>query len=165
MIERSAGRNLIFQKPHRKMNAKERVLKTIEKKAPDRIPLDGEMDPKVWDRLFEKFGTDDKDFIEEKLGIDFKRVTIEPSSEFKKKAEPADSPGIGAGKLNLAIKVGQNSFQDEWGVIKDWHPSSGVFHYAKHPLAEVTNVMEIKEFPFPDPTDEKRYIEAENDVA
>lgn len=153
-----------LEKSSTKMKPKERVIRAIERKEPDRIPLDGEMDPRVWTQLFNWFETNDQDLIEEKLGIDFKRVTIEPANEYKRLAEPA-LPGVGNGKANLAIKVDHNLYKDEWGVVKRWHPSSGMYHYEKHPLAEVTDSSAINDYPFPDPVKSERYIEVINGVA
>lgn len=109
------------------MTHKERVLRCLNHQTADRVPLAGSFRPEVWVELRKHFGTDDRNLIHEKLGLDFKSVGMRRSREFLERSGGSDT-----------IRHDDGSYEDELGIIR---PDSGPYmKYVYHPLSEQFDV-------------------------
>ena len=144
----------------------QRVKLALEHKEADRVPLDigGTMvtgvniktmgslrthlglkgDARVQDMVTQMAATDD-DLIET-LGIDVKNVAPRPASK----------PGLAR---HLGPRDGYDHLLDEFGM--GWRmPLRGGHYYDLYhsPLADARTVKEIEDYPWPDPTDDARFV-------
>ncbi len=148
------------------MNSRERVKTSLLHKEPDRIPFDlggtvltsihvnayrnlrrylglPEKEPEMMD-IFQQIVVVDED-MRLKLGADCRNVAGRSSATFKIEVDETSMPGY-------------RFFYDEWGI--GWRmPKDGGFYYDMfhHPLAGSTSIDDIKNFPWPDPTDPARF--------
>ena len=111
-----------------KMNSKERVLTTIARQEPDRVPVNYYGNEDIDRRLREHFGSDD---LLEALGVDFRGV----------------GPGYSGPRLHEDkgdVKV------DNWGVHlrRVEHGTGGYWEYCEWPLANAS-FDEIEAWPMP----------------
>jgi hypothetical protein len=123
------------------MNSKERVIRTLKHKKPDRIPLDGWFTTKATQKLKDYFKTEDINKIQERLGIDFRPVTLMPAPDFKKSAKKLDfildfSTWSVADYVQRGI--GDKLFEDEWGIQIELNKDGMNWHYVKHPLEDLS---------------------------
>ena len=114
----------------KRMTSKERVLTTLARREPDRVPVNYYGNADIDRRLAEHFGNPD---LLAALGVDFRGVPV----PYAGPRLHAEAPGI---------KV------SDWGIRKRWveHPSGGYWDYCDWPLAQAT-VAEIEAWPMPDP--------------
>jgi len=61
--------------------------------------------------------------------------------------------GPGTPDTKPDIPVGEDGYQDEWGVIRRKPPSSFYYDLVKSPLAGAITIQDIVNFPWPDPGD------------
>ncbi len=148
------------------MNSRERVKLALNHKEPDRLPFDlggtvltsihinsydrlreflglPTVDVQVMD-IFQQIASVDDD-VRQKLGADIRNVAPRSSATFQIEINTTDLPGY-------------DFFYDEWGI--GWRkPQDGGFFYDMfdHPLAKATSIDDIKNFPWPDPTDPTRF--------
>ena len=148
------------------MNSRERGKLALNHKEPDRIPFDlggtvltsihlsayrnlrrylglPEKEIGVMD-VFQQIATVDDD-VRQKLDCDARNVAPRSSATFKIEVNTTDLPGY-------------DFFYDEWGI--GWRkPQDGGFFYDMfdHPLANATSIEDIKNHPWPDPTDPARF--------
>jgi len=148
------------------MNSRERGKLALNHKEPDRIPFDlggtvltsihvnayrnlrrylglPEKDIGVMD-VFQQIATIDED-VRQKLGSDIRNVAPRSSATFKI-------------EVNTTDLLGYDFFYDEWGI--GWRkPQDGGFFYDMfdHPLSHATSIEDIKNHPWPDPTDPARF--------
>ncbi len=148
------------------MNSKERVRAALERRTPDRTPLDGSFRQDVWKKLENHFGTEDAGEIQEKLGLDIRTSPLEPSVSFTEQAVPSpwQIPEIGMGKNNLVIIRKNGWLEDEYGICRLPNSDRLYWLYSHHPLAEA-GLDDIKKYKFPDPHLEERYKNLRSDVA
>ncbi|MFX0205169.1 MAG: uroporphyrinogen decarboxylase family protein [Candidatus Hodarchaeota archaeon] len=144
------------------MKPRERVIKTIEREDPDRVPLNAHLRPEALEKLYGHFGTRDDHVIYDKLGIDSIWVTMEEGESFKRKAtlfSPFESPygmwGLGPGYM---IRHPDNVVEDEWGIKRRADSTGKYWHFVYHPLQDVTSV---NDYEFPDINEAGRFDEAE----
>lgn len=144
-------------------HSRERVLRTIRREETDRIPLDGSFHPLIWERLKEYYGTNDDEMVWDNLGIDFRRISMEPSLQFKKRASPSpiSLPDIGEGENKLVIYFSDNVFEDEWGVRRQLTNTGQFWRYVYHPLS---NARSVNEYIFPDIELPERFDEIERGI-
>ena len=137
------------------LSHRERVIKALSRKEPDRVPLDlggttcSSMHISVYQKLKAHFGVDSEDVIINKmtltaaideailkaLDIDL-RVTI-PGTPDKKPI----------------IQVGDDGYQDEYGVVRRMPSSSLYYDLVKSPLSGPISIQDVVNFPWPDPSD------------
>lgn len=148
------------------MNSRERGILILEHKEADRIPFDlggtvltsihvnayqklrqklelPEVDVNVMD-IFQQIATVDDD-MRARLGSDVRNVAPRSSATYKIEINTTDMPGY-------------DFFHDEWGI--GWRkPKDGGFFYDMfdHPLFDATRIDDIKNFPWPDPSDPNRF--------
>ncbi len=149
------------------MNSRQRGKLALEHKEPDRIPFDlggtvltsihvnayrnlrrylglPEIDVKVMD-VFQQIAVVDDD-VREALRSDVRNIAPRSSATYKIEVNTTDMPGY-------------DFFYDEWGI--GWRkPKEGGFFYDMfhHPLAKSTSIEDIKNYPWPDPTDPARFV-------
>ena len=137
------------------LSHRERVIKALSHQEPDRIPFDlggtacSSVHILAYQKLKAHFGIEAEDTIIHKfmqtaavhepilqaLDIDFRYV----------------SPG--SSESNPDIPVGENGYQDEYGVVRRKPSSSLYYDLVKSPLAGPITIQDIVKFPWPDPAD------------
>ena len=116
------------------MTSRERVLAALNHEQPDRTPRDFWAEPPTWNRLLAYCGTDDREAVLERLGIDVRHVdAVAP-------AEREVRPGV---------------FRNMWGeqyVYQEtgWGPMR---EDVKGALAEAESLEELEGFEWPSPED------------
>jgi uroporphyrinogen decarboxylase len=98
--------------------------------------LNGKFLPSFWEKLKSYYYTQNEDLIKEKLGIDFKRVTMDPPSSFKERAVIPPFVDIGTGTETYLIHHPDGSYEDEWGVKRRASRSEDCWYYDFHPLQD-----------------------------
>jgi uroporphyrinogen decarboxylase len=145
------------------MNSKERVIRAIKHEKLDRIPLDGWFTKKATKKLKEHYKTNDIEKIQDELGIDFRVVTLMPGPDFKKKARKLDFI-LDFSTWSVADyvqkEIGDNLFEDEWGVRIKLNQDGLNWNYACHPLKDLT----FKNFKVPDLDEPGRLDEAKQKI-
>ncbi|MBC7090557.1 MAG: hypothetical protein H5T50_01395, partial [Nitrososphaeria archaeon] len=102
------------------MNSKERVLLSIEHRAPDRVPLDINIRPEALLKLKQYFGIEDEDKLLDKLGIDIRYIHMMPPQGFQLKS------GLTYSNISKDYASFWATLLDEWGI--EWVPvSSGEY--------------------------------------
>ncbi|HSV30429.1 MAG TPA: uroporphyrinogen decarboxylase family protein [Atribacteraceae bacterium] len=140
------------------MNSRERVLRSLDHKEADRVPIDfGGLTTSIhkigYRRLTEYLGLPPH----EAPIIDMFQQIVDPAPALKEKFH-ADVVGFfanpGSG-WSLSVDPVTDSYWDEWGVFYQ-RPLHGYWYdLAGHPLKEGT-LEELKNFKFPDPRDPNR---------
>ena len=142
------------------MTSRERVLATLNHQEPDRVPLDlGQAGgdgitavayrnlvrylglPERQIRIKHKFAQEalvDEDVLR-RLRIDFRFV----------------EPGAPDGWTD--VPMGENGYQDEWGVVRTMPPGSYYYDLTGSPLADDATMSAIASHRWPDPDDPGRY--------
>lgn len=110
------------------MNARERVLSTIEHKMSDRVPLDINIRPEALLLLKKYFRIEDDDKLLDRLGIDIRYVHMSPPKNFKLKQ------GLTYFSISKEYSEFWATLLDEWGTC--WEPvSTGEYwRITYHPL-------------------------------
>jgi len=146
------------------MNSRDRVLRALNHKEPDRVPFDlggtglttihltayknlrrylglPKVEPTVG-MMAEQLALVDED-LAERLSADVRLVL----------------PGTASGFEYTLVDDGQyEAYTDEWGI--GWRkPNDGGFYYDMyyHPLAGADSLDDLKAHPFPDPVDDERF--------
>jgi len=114
------------------MSPKDRVLRTLGHKKPDRIPYEFSFTPSLMKVFKQKTGAED---VVEYFDFDMRSVSLSPT---KLKTDFS--------KFLSGLKKGGTV--DEWGV---GHNPGSLYHFKKdvHPLADLS-LKEIQKYPFPD---------------
>lgn len=115
------------------MNARDRVLRCLQRKQVDRIPFEFSLTPKLKNEFFLRTGSDD--VVEY---YDFDMRSVEPGPTKKETDFRGFLPELPAGTV-----------VDEWGVASI--PGS-TYHFTRriYPLANMQTVRELHEYPFAD---------------
>lgn len=116
------------------MSPRDRVLKTLHRETPDRIPLDIKAEKEIFDALQKRFDASGNEEVLNALGIDFRRV----------------HPNY----TGPALKTfDDGSFIDMWGAHrKCFNYGAGTYvEYAGHPLAGIETEKELDRFSWPHP--------------
>ena len=137
------------------LSHRERVIKALSHQEPDRIPFDlgstanSSIHILGYQKLKAYFGIEAEDTIIHKM---MQTVAVhEPVLQ----ALDIDLryAGPGAPDSKPDIPVGEDGYQDEWGVIRRKPPSSLYYDMVKSPLAGPITIQDIVNFPWPDPSD------------
>lgn len=142
------------------MNSRERVLRTINHKTPDRIPLDGWFDSKLWAKLKSNYNISEDENLRQLLGIDFRYIIMEPKTDFRKNSEFLNIIGKGIAISEYFVKkVDENIFEDEWGVRIKVNKDN--WSYSYHPLSSGYSLNNLK---IPDLDSGNRFETAEKEI-
>jgi uroporphyrinogen decarboxylase len=131
------------------MNPRERVLTALNRKEPDRVPMEFSLCPSQMERFRKETGADSPS---EYFGFGIRGVGISGTKQKNDFSEYTKDYPPGA-------RV------DEWGIGWIRTPSSYHFEHILHPLKDAKTVEEIKEYPFPDVDAEYRYEGLEERVS
>ncbi|MEI7634486.1 MAG: uroporphyrinogen decarboxylase family protein [bacterium] len=119
------------------MKSKERVLTTLARGIPDRVPVDYEANAEIDRRLKEHFGLapDDHEGLLRTLKVDFRKINV---------------PYIGP-KLHDDIAQ-RDVVVDDWGIHRRWiqHGTGGYCDFCDFPLREADEET-VADWPMPDP--------------
>ena len=154
-----------------KLSSRERVIKALNHKEPDRVPLDIGAGPttSIVMEGYEK--------LKDHLNIDEESVLLEMDQNFRlakisnkiMSILGSDCYPIG---INLPVnfkpvKISKDSFIDIWGITykKVFYNNGSCFYYElqKSPLAEAT-IEDLKNYNWPDPYDEGYTMGLEDEV-
>jgi len=155
------------------MNSKERMIRALEHEEPDRVPLAGIAfydwsTPFLEEILLPHFGfrkteasgsqsqSDQVETVLRALGTDFRRVNVDPPTEFMKRATFDARFHRGWG-----VKTSPGTLVDEWGITRVLNSTKTASRVIAHPLK---GVDDLGDYVFPDPNAEGRYDSAEMDV-
>jgi len=121
------------------MTSKERVLTTLARQQPDRVPIDYDANPGIDRRLKEHFGLqpDDTEGLRRALGVDFRGV-----------GAPYTGPKLHEDIPERGVNV------DIWGIHRRYieHDTGGYWDYCDFPLKDATE-EEIANWQMPSPDD------------
>lgn len=134
-----------------RLSHRQRVFATLEHKNPDRVPLDAlwvRLD--TWAALKRYLETDDDDVVRERLGLDFRFVTTDPSKKFMEEARLLYPHGC-------YKPLSGGLFEDEWGIKYEPTKSGLHWRYVYHPLEQVEDP---DEYDFPQVDAPGRFDEA-----
>jgi len=93
----------------------------------------------LWDRLYRYFSTTDREAILRRLGIDFRRIWVEPTTAFKESAQWVGVPMDGYFKI-----LPNGTYEDEWGIRYELTSDRLHWRYIYHPLATAESPNEIE---------------------
>ncbi len=122
------------------MEPRERVLASLRRERPDRIPFELDLTESLLKEFRERTGTED---FAEYYGLDTRTVKVGPTrlkTDFSK----------------YLPELPEGTEVDEWGV---GHRPGSLYHFTKmiHPMAKFESIDELKEYPFPDLDADYRY--------
>ena len=137
------------------LSHRERVIKALSHQEPDRVPFDlgSTMSTSVhvdtYQKLKAHFGVDAEDVFISKM------TQIVAVDESILQALDIDLRGVvtGAPDSSPNIPVGEDGYQDEYGVVRRKPPSSRYYDQVKCPLSGPISLRDIINFPWPDPSD------------
>ncbi|NPV54477.1 MAG: hypothetical protein HPY71_13340 [Firmicutes bacterium] len=130
------------------MKPRERVLTTLNRSLPDRIPKYFEFTPPVLETFRKMTGAEDP---AEYFDLEVRKVEFAPSRKV----------------IDFSRYLGNlppGSTVNEWGI--GFIKGSGYAHFEDmvHPLARAKSIEEIEEYPFPDLTEEYRWRDVIKEV-
>lgn len=121
------------------MTSRERVLTTLMRGQPDRVPVDYEANPGIDARLKKHFGlaADDGDGLRTALGVDFRAI----------------NPMYAGPSLHRDDLV-PGTYADEWGIRRRWieHDTGGYWDFCGFPLRDADE-DQVNRWPMPSPDD------------
>lgn len=137
------------------LSHRERALKALSRQEPDRVPLDlcgtacSSVHVAGYQKLKAHFGVEAEDTIIHKF------MQIAAVHESILQALDVDFRYVGTGRPDSKpeIPVGEDGYQDEYGVVRRKPPSSHYYDMVKAPLAGAITIQDITNFPWPDPSD------------
>lgn len=137
------------------LSHRERVIKALSHQEPDRVPFDlgstanSSIHILAYQKLKAYFGIEAEDTIIHKM------MQTAAVHEPVLQALDIDLRMVGprAPDSKPDIPVGEDGYQDEYGVVRRKPPSSLYYDMVKSPLAGPITIQDIVNFPFPDPAD------------
>ena len=137
------------------LSHRERVIKALSHKEPDRIPFDlgGTINSGIniveYQKLKAYFGVEAEDTLLHKW------QQLATVHEPILKALDVDFRCVmrGAPQKTQDIPVGEDAYQDEWGVVRRKPAGSHYYDIVKCPLTGPITINDITNFPWPDPHD------------
>jgi uroporphyrinogen decarboxylase len=137
------------------LSHRERVIKALSHQEPDRVPLDlgGTVCSSIhiagYQKLKAHFGITAEDTI---INTMMQTAAIHEPIQ---KALDTDFRYVIPGPIESkpAVQVGEDGYQDEFGIVWRKPPSSLYYDVVKSPLSGPITLQDIVNFPWPDPTD------------
>lgn len=137
------------------LSHRERVIKALSHQEPDRVPFDlgstanSSIHILAYQKLKAYFGIEAEDTIIHKM--------MQTAAVHEPVLQALDIDlrlvGPGAPDSKPDIPVGEDGYQDEYGVVRRKPSSSLYYDMVKSPLAGPITIQDIINFPFPDPAD------------
>lgn len=114
------------------MTPRERVLRALEHRQPDRTPRDFWAEPPTWNRLLAHVGHDDRDRLLDDLGIDVRHLEVPGPAEHA---------------------IGDGLFQNFWGerYVYRKTPWGPMREDARGALSDAQSLADLQAFPWPTP--------------
>ncbi|MBC8235503.1 hypothetical protein H8E77_38640 [bacterium] len=140
------------------MTHRERVIAALSHKEPDRIPIDlaSTRDSSIvvegYERLKEYFG-----IVEENRLTSRMMQVVDVNEQILKKLD-IDIRAVNPGSPDKQadVEIGENQYQDEWGVVRVRPPGSFYYDQVTFPLSGEITLRDIVTYPWPDPYDPGR---------
>ncbi len=137
------------------LSHRERVIRALSHQEPDRIPFDlgstanSSIHMVAYQKLKAHFGVDAEDVIIHKIMQT--AMVHEPVLQ----ALDIDLRSVGPGTSDSKpdIPVGEDGYQDEWGIVRRKPPASLYYDLTVCPLAGSITLQDVVNFPVPDPHD------------
>lgn len=142
------------------MNSRERIIKAINHKKPDRVPIDvggtlaTSMHKIIYNKLKEKFNINDKK--DEILELALQSVILDESVLNKLHGDVIGIYSNPPKSWKMEVDPVDNSYIDEWGLKYKATKDNLYFDIVGHPLKEINN-NKLNNFNWPDPYDESRF--------
>lgn len=126
---------------------RDRVLRSLAFRRPDRTPRDFAAAPEVWDRLAARFDVSDRDAILRRLGVDCRIVSYDA---FCRRGDLADHAPAGAAWRH---DEPDGSTRDLWGAHRACGAAAvgSVEHFVSYPLGAADRLDELQAYPWPEP--------------
>ena len=142
------------------MTPRERVLAALNHEEPDRVPIDlaqaqGDgITIEAYRNLLRHLGLPDRPIqVKAKVG-----QTAKPDEDVLRRFKiDFRYVGLGAPDGWKDIQIGENSYQDEWGVVRTMPPGGYYYDLTAPPLAGDATISAIERHSWPDPYDPGRY--------
>ena len=138
---------------NKSMTPRQRVMMALGHHEPDRIPIDlggfaTNMQVRAQDELKKYLGIkgDTKAFV---------RQHAEPDEAILERFK-IDTRYVRATPLNKSELDANNSYVDDWGIKLRMAPSSYYFDVVEFPLANASSISDLRNYDWPDPTDQRR---------
>jgi len=136
------------------MTSKERVLKAINHEEPDRVPIDlgstrnSTIIKEAYDELRNYLGMEPTNpvFVSKMM----RAVDVEDDVHdyFQ-----TDIRGVFPGEARSVEHIDENTYKDEWGIVRTKHPGAYYFEQSKFPLSGNISERDIINYNWPDPDD------------
>ena len=142
------------------MNSRERIIKAINHKEPDRVPIDiggtlaTSMHRIIYDKLKRKFNI--KNSKDEILELALQSVVLDEKVLKKLNGDVIGIYSKPPKSWKMRINPEDNSYIDEWGLKYKATKGGLYFDIVDHALKEVT-AEKLDRFNWPDPYDESRF--------
>ena len=134
---------------------RERVIKALKHEEPDRVPLDlgGTVNSGIHVAAYQKlkahFGIEAEDVIFHKF-----QQTVYVDERILKALDVDFRPAVpGSPDSKPDIPVGEDGYQDEYGVVRRKPPGTLYYDLVKSPLSGRISIHDIVNYPWPDPSD------------
>lgn len=129
------------------MKPRERVINTIERRAVDRLAIDGWMRPETWLSLRKHFGVETNEDVMKALGIDIRTVYMTPPKGFTPKYVYPPQ------RLSKDLENLYATLFDEWHIGRQAGSTGEYWHFTYHPLQH----SDLDAYEFPDLGAEGRF--------
>ena len=137
------------------LSHRERVIRALSHQEPDRVPFDlsstvcSSVHIAGYQKLKAHFGVEAEDTIIHK----FMQTAAVHESILQALDIDLRFVGPGAPDSKPEIPVGEDGYQDEYGVVRRKPASSHYYDLVKSPLAGPITIQDVVNFPWPDPSD------------
>lgn len=144
------------------MNSRERVMRTLQLKEPDRVPLDLGSTVTSIHRIAHR---NLKDHLGlrggEEVIIDPLQQIVQPDERILKRFD-MDVRHVSTRPSVPWQQIGKGLYRDEWGIV--YKEQSGYCEMVEHPFAGMTDARDLEAYSWPDPHDERRFAGLEEEV-
>ena len=154
------------------MTPRQRILAALRHQPPDRTPTDGWFHPEVMAALKAHFGTDDRDVVLQRLGIEG-WASLTPGvhfADFEKAATARPQAGGGGSgsddrdrmrqswdeatsQHERAIWLDANTYEDAWGIRWGLGAADRYVEWRAGPLEDARCAADVAAYPFPTAAD------------
>ena len=145
----------------KELSSRERIIKTLNHQEPDRVPIDiggcsaNLIHENAYKNLVEYLKIKNPEIKIQSLMIGAVYIDNRISNRLR-----SDVTGIHPGKTDnwkLELDTTNDSWNDEWGIHYKRHKSTMNYEWESHPLESINNIIDLKNYKWPDPRDPGRY--------